>query len=407
MSRRAIICGGSIGGLFCEAMLRRAGWETLILERSRSELSGRGAGIVTHDILRSLLEQAGAPIHDLGVTVAERVAFDIDGARLATLPLHQIVTSWDRVHSLLRARVPQGVYRLDSPVAGYTQDDDSVTVDLDSGERLEADLLVGADGFRSAIRAQMHPDVQPVYSGYVVWRCLAHEADFPTPLRDAVFDAFGFFLPQGTQILGYPIAGPGNDLRPGHRRYNFVWYAPVSPDDLREMLTDATGRLHQVTIPPPLVRDDVLARMQAFAEARLARPFVEILARSERPFFTPIYDHLSPRFDDGRVALAGDAAAVARPHVGMGVTKAAADAEALARHLSGPTVLKALPAYSDERTAAARLAVETGRRLGSYIFGDRDGNRDGRSNPNLARIMAETAVVPQPVNDVAAPRHSA
>jgi len=407
MSRRAIICGGSIGGLFCEAMLRRAGWETVVLERSRSELSGRGAGIVTHDILRRLIEQAGAPTEDLGVAVEERVAFDLQGARVATLPLPQIVTSWDRVHSLLRARVPQGAYHLDRPVTSYTQDQDGVTAHLDNGTRMEGDLLVGADGFRSALRAQMHPEVQPLYSGYVVWRCLAHEADFPPDLRDAIFDAFGFFLPQGTQILGYPIAGPGNDLRPGHRRYNFVWYAPVAAEDLRDMLTDATGQHHPVTIPPPLVRDDVLARMQAFAEARLARPFLEILARSERPFFTPIYDHLSPHFDDGRVALAGDAASVARPHVGMGVTKAACDAEALARHLDRRTVAEALPAYSGERSAAARLAVETGRRLGRYIFGPGEGNRDGRANPNLARIMAETAVVPQPVTDAAAPPHSA
>lgn len=405
MSRRAIICGGSIGGLFCEAMLRRAGWETVVLERSRSELSGRGAGIVTHDILRRLIEAAGAPTDDLGVEVADRVAFDIDGARVATLPLPQIVTSWDRVHSLLRERVPQGAYRLDSAVAGYEQDEESVTLHLESGARFEADLLVGADGFRSAIRAQMHPEVQPVYSGYVVWRCLAREADFPPDLRDAVFDAFGFFLPQGTQILGYPIAGAGNDLRRGYRRYNFVWYAPVGTDELRDMLTDATGQFHPVTIPPPLVRDDVLARMQAFAEARLARPFVEILARSERPFFTPIYDHLSPRFDDGRVALAGDAAAVARPHVGMGVTKAACDAEALARLMDLLPPPQALWAYSAERQAAARLAVETGRRLGGYIFAETESNRDGRSNPNLARIMAETAVVPQAATGSEAPPH--
>jgi 2-polyprenyl-6-methoxyphenol hydroxylase-like FAD-dependent oxidoreductase len=143
------------------------------------------------------------------------------------------------------------------------------------------------------------------------------------------------------------------------------------------------------------VRDDVLERMTAFAHDRLPQPFLDILARSERPFFTPIYDHLSPSFASARVALAGDAACVARPHVGMGVTKAAADAEALARHLSDVPVTCGLRAYSLERTAAARLARDTGQRLGGYIFaGDPGRNRDGRANPNLATIMAETAVVP-------------
>ena len=401
MARRAIICGGSIGGLFAAALLRRAGWEALVLERSRSELAGRGAGIVTHDLLIDLIARTGAAITDLGVQVQDRVAFDLAGTRVATLPLPQIVTSWDRVHSLLRALVPDGGYRLDKAVARYDDHGDSVTLTCEDGSQLDADVLIGADGFRSALRAQMQPAVQPVYSGYVVWRCLAHESDLPPDLRDQVFDSFGFFLPQGTQILGYPIAGPGNDLRPGHRRYNFVWYAPVGATELADMLTDASGTQHPVTIPPPLVRDDVLARMHAFARANLARPFLDILARSERPFFTPIYDHLSPHFATGRVALAGDAACVARPHVGMGVTKAAADAEALARHLSTAPVLPALQAYGSERHAAAALAHATAQRLGRYIFAapDQGSNHDGRNNPNLARIMAETAVVPAASED--------
>jgi len=396
MPRRAVICGGSIGGLFCAALLRRAGWDTLVLERSRSELAGRGAGIVTHDLLIDLIAQTGAPINDLGVQVQDRVAFDLAGDRIATLPLPQIVTSWDRVHSLLRALVPDGGYLLDKAVAHYDDHGDSVTLTCEDGSRYDTDVLIGADGFRSALRAQMQPDVQPVYSGYVVWRCLAHESDLPPDLRDQVFDSFGFFLPQGTQILGYPIAGPGNDLCPGHRRYNFVWYAPVDASELADMLTDAAGTQHPITIPPPLVRDDVLARMHSFARAHLARPFLDILARSERPFFTPIYDHLSPHFATGRVALAGDAACVARPHVGMGVTKAAADAEALARHLSAAPALPALQSYGTERQAAAALAHTTAQRLGRYIFAapDQGSNHDGRNNPNLARIMAETAVVP-------------
>lgn len=397
MTRRAIICGGSIGGLFCAAFLRQAGWQTIVLERSRNELSGRGAGIVTHDLLVDLIAKSGASISDLGVQVQDRIAFDLHGGRVATLPLPQIVTSWDRVHSLLRALVPAGDYLLDKAVAGYTDDGaGGVTLVCEDGSQHHGDLLIGADGFRSALRGQMLPDVQPQYSGYVVWRCLAHEADLPDDLRDQVFDSFGFFLPQGTQILGYPIAGPLNDLRSGHRRYNFVWYAPVNAAELSGMLSDATGYQHPITIPPPLVRDDVLERMQQFARSHLAKPFLDILARSERPFFTPIYDHLSPIFARGQVALAGDAACVARPHVGMGVTKAAADAEALARHLSNAAIPIALQSYNQERHKASALAFDTGRRLGSYIFAApaTGHNNDGRNNPNLARIMAETAVVP-------------
>jgi len=395
MTGRALICGGSIGGLFCAAMLRRAGWEAVVYERSRTELSGRGAGIVTHDLLNDLLRLAGAATDDLGVQVTERVAFDLAGNRVETILLPQIVTSWDRVHSLLRALMPEGTYQLGKAISRYDQDADHVTLRLEDGTTEQAELLVGADGFRSAVRAQMHPLVQPRYAGYVVWRALAHEADLPSGIRDKVFDPFGFFLPTGTQIIGYPIAGPGNDLRPGHRRYNFVWYMPVAPEDLADMLTDGSGQRHEITIPPPLVRDAVLTRMQIFAKEHLPALFLEVLDRSERPFFTPIYDHLSPAFSEGRVALVGDAACVARPHVGMGVTKAAGDAEALARALTGAPVPEALVRYSGERQAASRIAHDTGQRLGGYIFAQgTDSNLNGRSNPNIATIVAETAVVP-------------
>jgi 2-polyprenyl-6-methoxyphenol hydroxylase-like FAD-dependent oxidoreductase len=402
MARRAIIVGGSIGGLFAALLLRRAGLEVVVLERAEVELSGRGAGIVTHDMLTRLIRATGARTDDLGVAVAERVVYDRAGGVVERLDLPQIVTSWDRVHSLLRAEMPAGSYRLGQCVTGYDEGPDGVAVRLAGGGTVEGDLVVGTDGFRSAIRAQMLPGVQPGYAGYVVWRALAPEAELPEDVRARVFPHFGLYAPEGTQVVGYPIPGPGNDLRPDHRRYNFVWYVPVDPAALDAMLTDASGHRHAISIPPPLVRDDVVAQGIELAQEILPPPFVDILGRSERPFFTPIYDHLSPVFAAGRVALSGDAACMARPHVGMGVTKAAADAAALARHLgSGAPVAQALAAYSAERQPAGRLAVEAGRRLGALIFAGGGRNPDGRANPALRTILTETAVVPPALLDAA------
>ena len=57
--RRAIVIGGSMAGLFCALLLRKAGWDVDVFERNGSELSGRGAGIVTHGELFDILQRAG------------------------------------------------------------------------------------------------------------------------------------------------------------------------------------------------------------------------------------------------------------------------------------------------------------------------------------------------------------
>ena len=390
MFGKAIICGGSIGGLFAAAALRKSGWSVEIYERADRELSARGAGIVTHAELIEALLAVGAQTTDLGVSVEERFAFGLDGAVVHRIAYPQVVTSWDRVHRLLRGLVPNERHHLGRSLTDYRDSGTGVTVRYGDGAEAEADVLIEADGFRSAVRARMLPQVQPVYSGYVVWRTLADEAD----LRREVFPAFGLFLPTGNQVIGYPIAGPKNDLRPGYRRYNFVWYVPVVANDLHDMLTDEGGAHHTLSIAAAGARS-VVERMQREAARYLPQPFLQILEVSQRPFFTPIYDHHSPVMAKGRVALAGDAACVARPHVGMGVTKAAADALSLAHHLSGPHPVAALAAYSEDRVPAARDVFERSQRLGSYIFDNPVGeeNRDGRSHPHLERVMRETAVV--------------
>lgn len=393
MTGRAVVCGGSIGGCFAAAALLRAGWEVVVLERSGVELSGRGAGIVTHDVLEDALEAVGAGTADLGVRVEERVAFDRAGARVATLPLPQVVTSWDRIHSSLRRLIPEGAYRLGQSVAGARQTATGAEALLEDGGRVAGDVVIGADGFRSPVRGAILPEVQPRWSGYVVWRTLAREEDLEGRLPPEDFGAFGFFLPEGMQALGYPIAGPGNDLTPGRRRYNFVWYLPVTAEELAQMLTDAQGRRHEIGIPPPLVREEVIAAMRRLAEERLPPQFRAVLEVAERPFVAPIYDHVAPVFAAGRVALAGDAACVARPHVGMGVTKAALDALALARHLSsGRPVAAALAAYSAERQPAAVAAHAESRRLGGFLL-DGTGDAEGRAHPRRDEIMRRTAVV--------------
>jgi 2-polyprenyl-6-methoxyphenol hydroxylase-like FAD-dependent oxidoreductase len=92
----------------------------------------------------------------------------------------------------------------------------------------------------------------------------------------------------------------------------------------------------------------------------------------------------------GRIALMGDAAFVARPHVGMGVTKAAEDAMALVQAIAqhGATAI-ALTAFEQARLSASLAVVQRGRRLGAHLHGDVAPNVQ---TPHPDKVMADTAI---------------
>jgi 2-polyprenyl-6-methoxyphenol hydroxylase-like FAD-dependent oxidoreductase len=366
-SPRAIIIGGSMSGLFTAAFLRQIGWQADVYERSPVELVGRGAGITTHPELLEALETSGAGTRDLGIEVDKRITLDRDGRVIAEKHLPQILTSWDRLQRLMRATVPEASYHLGHTFERVEQDGSGVLVHFAGGKRERADLLVGGDGIRSSVREQVAPAVQPIYSGYYIWRGAPNEADLAEATRVSIFPYFTFFLPERQQVIGYPIAGLNNDLRVGHRRYNFIWYRVADADELRRMCVDEHGRQHEYSVPPPLIRNDLIAQMRREAQAVMPPQFLDCLANM-RPFFTPIYDFSTPQLVFGRVALVGDAASSARPHMGFGMAKAGGDAQALAAALDGHDDIDAgLAAYHRARQPIGERIMLHGRRLGTHL----------------------------------------
>src|SRR2546427_184177 len=87
-------------------------------------------------------------------------------------------------------------------------------------ERVEGELVMGADGLRSSVRQKFLPDLAPLYAGFVAGRALMAEEAIPASVHRDLFAYMVFALPPGEQILGYPVAGPNDDLRSGYRRYN-------------------------------------------------------------------------------------------------------------------------------------------------------------------------------------------
>lgn len=388
--RKAIIVGGSVGGLFAANLLSRSGWDVEVFERTPEALTGRGAGIVTHPELFEALAAAGVMVNDgIGVSVNTRVTLARDGRAVSSRELPQTLTGWGKMYEVL-GNAFQGRYRTGAHVTAVASHADHAEVTLLDGSTHRADMVIAADGFRSAIRAQLLPSAQLEYAGYIAWRGLVDEAELTPATHAAIFDKFAFCLPPHEQILGYPVAGERNSTAPGQRRFNFVWYRATDDLELADLLTDADGKCWSTGIPPALIRTDVIADMENAAADLLAPQFAEVVTRTAHPLFQPIYDLTVPHMAFGRVALLGDAAFVARPHCGMGVTKAAGDAMALVRALSQASAIEAaLGAYSAERVQVGHAIVEHARHLGAYMQAQLKSDED--------RAMAERYRTPEAV----------
>src|ERR1043166_9037072 len=204
-ARRAIVIGGSIAGLFVAAFLRRIGWQVDIYERSSIELIGRGVGIfASHLELFEALDKCGAGTVDIGVIVYKRVTLDPKGEVVAEKPQLQIVTSWGRLRQGLLKAADRQRYHFCHAFEGVEQDGRGVHVRFANGGSERADLLVGCDGFRSSVRAHLAPDVQPIYSGYYLWRGAPNESDLSPETRKTMFLIFPF----SSVIRFRPLATP-------------------------------------------------------------------------------------------------------------------------------------------------------------------------------------------------------
>ncbi len=146
---RALIIGGSLGGLFAALALRQSGWEVTVFERSAGDLASRGVGIGTHVELFEVMRRLGITVdQSIGVAVNARICLDRTGAVIARLPFNKVLSSWTLFYRALRRKLPDACYRAGMQLDEVEQDARSVTASFADGTRLAGDLLVGADGLQ-------------------------------------------------------------------------------------------------------------------------------------------------------------------------------------------------------------------------------------------------------------------
>jgi 2-polyprenyl-6-methoxyphenol hydroxylase-like FAD-dependent oxidoreductase len=364
---KVAVVGGSIAGCAAAIALNRAGCDVQVFERSRSELEDRGSGIVIPIALRDELVAGGymPPDYSGLQRTGGRLWLLHDGSDLGHIMWHQpaagFVNNWGVLWQCVRAGVGEQRYHEGVAVEVLEEGTDGVVVRLGAGATERFDILVGADGYRSSLRARLQPGSKPDYAGYILWRGNYPESRVSDRTAIDRADEIGALLTvcfDGGHGVLYMIPNFDHRTDPGHRRVNWAIYT-AQPDGL--------DFSEPSSIPPGSVTGELYAHLDRVLSTSFP-PAMEALGRLspiEEVSLQPIYDERVDHYTGVRALLIGDAGTVTRPHTGSGATKALQDALALERlaheHVDWETLL---PAYDLERVEAGNRLVELGRRIG-------------------------------------------
>ncbi|MFG2989577.1 FAD-dependent monooxygenase [Streptomyces sp. NPDC048257] len=362
------VVGGSIAGCAIATAAARAGaGEVVVLERTRGRLQDRGLGLCIHDERAVELGASGALPEGIAAHPLRQRRWVVrddahgTGGRVIweqPFPFHSY--HWGLLWQGLRESVPDSVvYRQGETVTGVEESGTGTPgagVRLANGSVERYDLVVGADGYRSVVRAALCPDSRPQYAGYVCWRGnvdAGRLADLGSVADSAPEAVTTVCFPGGSCVV-YRIPGPDGP------RVNWVLYA-APPQDGGLRLDDPTS------FPAGGLTPELAGHLAALLDREFPPYWGRALALTAPAdtFVQPIYDMETPRAAAGRLVLAGDAASVVRPHNTSGAAKALQDATALAdgwRRCGSFEEL--LRGYEETRGAAGRELVALARRLG-------------------------------------------
>lgn len=338
----AIVVGGGIGGIAAAVGLEKIGADVSVLEKS-SEISDVGAGVwITANGVKAL-EFLGA--HD-GVREASNTARSQhyvgldDGRCLLRTELGErgqmrygAPSYFVHRADLLAALAGQlrGTPRLGCRVVSLEHYPAGATVTLESGERLSADLVIGADGLKSVVREALFGAEEPTFSGRVAWRALL-PFDRVSGLGLEPHSQHCWFG-EDRSVVAYPLRHDSI--------YNFVGFVPAG----------------EVERESWLLSGDVDELRRSFAGA--CHQLNAIVDAIDAAFITGLYFREPlEKWTVGNVGLLGDAAHPALPTIGQGATMALEDAVSLALHVSRAEPRSISPALEDYATTRRARTVD-------------------------------------------------
>ena len=358
---RVLIAGGGIGGLTLALMLHKRGIECRLSEAA-PEVRPRGVGInlLPHSILEfaalGLLPQLDSiAIRTRRLTYTNHLGQQIWSEPRGLYAGHdvpQFSVHRGLLHDLLwrtaTERLGENAINSDERVVGFHQNSNRIVAQIaaagGSSKEIDGDILVGADGIHSWLRANLHPTEPKVrWTGIKMWRGAC-----PWPVFDGG-DAMFIAGDLVSKLIVYPIA---HGRMRGERLTNWV----------------ITARVAEPNSAPPgrenwSKRGDF--REFKYLARRLRLPFIDVeplILATEEVFEYPMCDRDPlPFWTNGRVTLLGDAAHPMYPAGSNGAAQAVLDASCLAGLLSKHSALEALPAYESERLPATAAIVRSNR----------------------------------------------
>lgn len=345
---RVLIVGGGIGGLTAALALRRAGLDPIVFEQARA-LEPVGAGIQLSPNATRVLIQLGCGdgLRDVAIAPEALEARSFrDGQRIFSMEMGQRCVDLygapyyhvhrADLHALLVSSLGPGALRLSARCKGFVEEGDSVRVEFEDGTSAQGDVLIGADGIHSTVRAAMLGPERPRFAGYVAFRALIPAER----IADLALERKGtIWLGPGRHVVHYFVSGG--------RLLNFVVAVPTRTWRLESWSTE--GR-----------REEVIGELDGW------HPTVQTLLRAAERFHKwALYDRAPlPRWTRGRVTLLGDAAHPMLIFRAQGAAQAIEDAMALAESLSqhegAPGA--ALEEYEQRRKPRASQVQEASRR---------------------------------------------
>jgi 2-polyprenyl-6-methoxyphenol hydroxylase-like FAD-dependent oxidoreductase len=377
MSLKVIVAGAGVGGLSTALALRQAGIEAQVYEQA-ADLRQIGAGLHIWTNAVKVLQTLGvAETLERHSSVMQKAEFrSAGGGLLASWPQAEISKengaptlqiSREELSKVLSEAV--GDVHLNKRVTGYEEHDDHVTVSFEDGTTEDADLVVGADGLRSAIRAQILGEESPREAGYTVWRAVV-----PNATSFIEQGRFCSLWGKGQRFVFYDL---GFDL--------LYWMSVSSNEGANESRGEE-------------LKQHLLERHKGWMD-----PIEKMIAAVDASEIhrTVIYDRPPvERWSTQRATLLGDAAHPMTFNVGQGACQAVEDAVVLARKLTQEAgVPAALQAYENERKARTAKYQNLAARLGG--MGQWSNPLQVFVRNNMMRIMYRTVALKSHREDMA------